>query len=195
MEPITAKKRRKKSKASLILVVLIVCSVFSALGWKFGSELCRKLLFPNRYEEFVTRYAADNDLDKYLVMAVIKNESNFVPDAHSGKASGLMQLTDETGKWVGEKLGIKYSDINLNDPQCNIQLGCYYLKYLIDHYDNIDTALAAYNGGMGNVSKWLDDEKYSKDGKTLYNIPFRETREYVKKVNDSWLSYRNMYGR
>jgi len=135
------------------------------------------------YKDIVELQAEENDIEYSLVLAVIKTESNFVVDAHSGKASGLMQLTDETAEWIADKMDINADEINLMEPADNIRLGCFYLKYLIDYYNgNEDVALAAYNGGMGNVNKWLDDEKYSSDGETLDYIPFKETREYVKKV-------------
>lgn len=135
------------------------------------------------YKDLVELQAEENDIEYSLVLAVIKTESNFVVDAHSGKASGLMQLTDETAEWIANKMDIDTDEINLMEPADNIRLGCFYLKYLIDYYNgNEDVALAAYNGGMGNVNKWLDDEKYSSDGETLDYIPFKETREYVEKV-------------
>lgn len=163
-------------------------------GIKVGMHTCKTLLFPLAYEDIITKYSNDNKLDKYLVMAVIKTESNFIPDAHSGKAAGLMQLTEETAKWVSDKMDIDYSKIELNNPKDNIRLGCYYLRYLIDLYDgNIDVALAAYNGGLGNVNKWLSDTRYSSDGVDLDKIPFKETREYVKKVNKQWVHYKKMY--
>jgi soluble lytic murein transglycosylase len=124
-------------------------------------------------------------------MAVIKQESNFVPEAHSGVAGGLMQLTQETAQWNANELGI--TDFDYMDPETNIELGCHYLKYLIKHYGNVDTALAAYNGGMGNVDAWLADKTYSSDGKTLDNIPFAETRNYVVKVNEYWAHYKELY--
>ena len=83
-------------------------------------------------------------------MAVIKVESNFVPEAHSGVAGGLMQLTEETAEWNAKELGIT-TEYDYMDPETNIRFGCHYLRHLIDVYGNIDTALAAYNGGMGNV--------------------------------------------
>jgi len=192
---ITARrKKKKKSSKAYVGFALVLCAVFAVVGWRVGVNLCKTLLFPNQYEDYITKYARDNELDKYLVMAVVKAESNFVPDAHSGKATGLMQLTDETGKWVAGKLEIDYNKVDLNNPKQNIELGCYYLKYLIDHYQNTDVALAAYNGGMGNVAKWLSDKDCSKDGKTLYYIPFRETRDYVEKVNKYQQDYKRMYG-
>lgn len=150
-------------------------------------------MYPLDYEEIVTKYAQEYELDPHFVMAIIKAESNFIEDAHSGKASGLMQLTEETAGWVAEQLGEDAEKINLNNPKDNIELGCYYIRYLIDYYDgNVDVALAAYNGGMGNVDKWLENKRYSDDGKSLKDIPFKETREYVKRVNSEKEVYEKM---
>ena len=84
-----------------------------------------------------------------MVMAVIKVESNFVPEAESAYAAGLMQLTEDTAEWNAKEMELK--DYDYKDPETNIRIGCHYLKYLIRKYENIDTAFAAYNGGMGNV--------------------------------------------
>ncbi len=158
-----------------------------------GVVTCKNLLYPLDYENIVTKYSQEYELDPHLVMAIIKAESNFIEDAHSGKASGLMQLTDDTADWVAQQLGKDADEIELNNPRDNIELGCYYIRYLIDYYEgNVDVALAAYNGGMGNVDKWLENKKYSDDGKTLKNIPFKETREYVKKVNAEKEVYQKM---
>ena len=179
----------------LIKVMIAVLAVLIAgIGVLLGFNTGRNIAHPVAYIDLIEKYSAEHELDKYLVMAVIRTESRFIPDAHSGKASGLMQLTDDTAEWICDRRDMDYSSIDLMDPETNIDLGCYYLKYLIEHYDgNIDTALAAYNGGMGNVAEWLDDERYSNDGETLYDIPFPETKDYVKKVNDSWAYYKETY--
>lgn len=158
-----------------------------------GIITCKNLLYPFEYQDLIVKYANENELEQCLVMAVIKTESNFVEDAHSGKASGLMQLTDDTADWIASKMKTDADKINLMNPKDNIKMGCYYLRYLIDYYNgNVDVALAAYNGGMGNVDKWLQDERYSDDGVNLKYIPFKETREYVKKVNNECEVYRKM---
>lgn len=175
------------------MVVVFLLIAIMSIGTYYGVLLCKSILFPDSYSEYIEKYASENGLDKYLVMAVIKTESDFIPDAHSGKATGLMQLTDDTGNWVAERMNIK--KINLKDPELNVKLGCYYLKYLIMHYDSIDTALAAYNGGMGNVDKWLKNKKYSSDGVNLKSIPFKETSDYVKKVKKNYEKYKEMYGK
>lgn len=153
----------------------------------------KSLIYPLDYQEIVIEHSASNNLEPAFVMAIIKVESNFVEDAHSGKASGLMQLTDETGDWVGKKLGMDVEEINLMNPDDNIRLGCHYIRYLINYYNGeVDVALAAYNGGMGNVNRWLQDKRYSEDGKTLSEIPFNETKDYVKKVNRETVRYKKI---
>lgn len=168
------------------LAVVIAC-----IGIKSGYHVGKQANYPVAYNEYIVKYAREYKLDPYLVMAVIKVESNFVPEAESEYAAGLMQLTEETAAWNAKEMGIK--DYDYKDPETNIRIGCHYLRYLIKKYDNTDTALAAYNGGMGNVSKWLDDERYSDDGVTLKYIPFSETRHYVRKVNENWENYKKLY--
>ena len=150
-------------------------------------------IYPLEYEETITEYANENGLDIYYVMAVIKAESNYDPKAHSGKARGLMQITDDTAGWLAGKMGIKLDETKLEDPETNIKMGCYYLKYLSELYSDRDVVSAAYNAGMGNVSKWLGDSQHSADGKTLRDIPFEETRNYVQKVNKYEAVYRKLY--
>ncbi len=164
-----------------------------AFAVRIGVVTCKNLLYPFDYQDIIVKYANENELDEALVMAVIKTESNFIHDAHSGKASGLMQITDDTAEWISKKMNLKLESIDLMNPKDNIKLGCFYLRYLIDYYDgNTDVALAAYNGGMGNVDKWLKDDKYSSDGVHLKYIPFKETREYVEKVNTQKIIYEKM---
>lgn len=136
------------------------------------------------------------DVSEDLVYAVIKAESDFDESAESKKgAVGLMQITEDTGRWAAEKMGKEeFSKELLYDPVINIQIGCFYLSYLSDLYDgNIENVLAAYNAGPANVDKWLKDKSYSKDGKELLKIPFRETNNYVKTVNRNVIIYDFLY--
>ena len=179
------------SKLFKIFLVLLAI-VIAVIGVNSGYHVGRQANYPVAYSEFIVKYADEYDLDPFLVMAVIKVESNFVPEAESPYAAGLMQLTEETARWNAGKLDI--DDYNYLDPETNIKIGCHYLRHLIDKYGNIDTALAAYNAGMGNVSGWLKNPDYSKDGTSLKYIPFPETRAYVDKVNDERDKYRELYG-
>ncbi len=169
-----------------LAVLAVVIAILGAMG---GYETSRRIKYPVAYSDFIIKYSAKNNLDPCLVMAVVKAESNFIPEAHSGFAGGLMQLTEETAEWTANDMGLK-GDYDYMDPETNIMLGCRYLKHLIDVYGNTDTALAAYNGGMGNVAEWLQDSQYSDDGVTLKYIPFAETRHYVERVNNNWENYR-----
>lgn len=174
-------------KAFLALIAIVV----AILGVVGGIQTSQRVKYPVAYADFIVKYANENDLDPFLVMAVIKAESNFVPEAHSGIAGGLMQLTEETAAWNANDM--KYSgDYDYMDPETNIRFGCHYLRHLIDIYGNIDTVLAAYNGGMGNVDSWLKNPDYSDDGISLKYIPFPETRNYVIRVNENWEHYKNM---
>ena len=172
---------------ALLFVLMIVLAIQGTLT---GMQTTEKILYPLAYENYINKYSREYNLNPYLVMGVIRTESDFVSDAYSDYAGGLMQLTEETAAWNAEKLGIEVYDFM--DPETNIMLGCHYLRYLIDNYSGVvNTALAAYNGGMGNVSEWLENPEYSDDGKTLKFIPFTETRGYVLKVNEAMAHYRD----
>ena len=176
-----------------MILLLAVAGIVAGL-YQLGRSGTYNMLYPIRYTGEVEQYAAENGLDKYLVYGVIKAESNFIYDAHSGVAVGLMQITEDTGAWIANKMQLdRYRPEDLTDPETNIKMGCFYLKYLLDYYGDLDLALAAYNAGMGNVNNWLEDSDHSKDGKTLHNIPFKETREYVERVKKYTEIYRERY--
>ena len=178
------------SKLFKIFLALLAVAV-AVLGIIGGIETSQRVKYPVAYGDYIAKYAAENDLDPYLVMAVIKVESNFVPEASSHVAYGLMQLTEETAEWNAKDMNITY-DYDFTEPETSIQFGCHYLRHLIDIYVNIDTALAAYNAGMGNVYAWLKNPEYSDDGVTLKYIPFPETRSYVERVNKYWERYKEV---
>lgn len=175
------------------IFVLIATMLLSTGVANKGYHKAMDRFFPLEYEELLEKYSEKEGLDKYFVMAVINAESRFDPRAHSGVAKGLMQITDETAMWICHKMGIKYYHDMAYDPETNVKMGCWYLKYLINKYDNIDTALAAYNAGFGNVDKWLADPEYSEDGETLKKIPFSETSRYVKRVRRMVGIYQKAY--
>ncbi len=198
-----AKRKHKKSGCCLgrFLVLLVLFSTIGYLGFQAAEKLGIKAYllqakYPIRYQEFVEDYAKEFDLDEALVYAVIHTESKFDTYAESSAgAKGLMQLTDETGGDCADRLKIKdFSPEQLFEPDVNVRFGCYYLRRLIQEYDGItETAIAAYNGGPGNVNKWLLDSRYSSGDGRLYEIPFRETRNYVKKVTEAYWHYQTIY--
>ena len=163
-----------------------------------GRTKILEYMYPLKYSEFVEKYSAENDIDKYLVYSVIRTESKFKEDALSSVgAKGLMQLMDSTAKDCNIKGGFGYNiPGDLYNPEVNISLGCYYLKKLIDTYEgDISLAITAYNGGSGNVGKWLKDENLTDGDGGLIDIPFEETKGYVDKVLDAYNKYTKIYNR
>ncbi len=187
--------RRKKSgklKFFVVLTILILIVVFSIGVMKYALHY----MYPLTYSEYVERYSEEYNLDKNLVFSMIKAESGFDSNAVSPRnAKGLMQIMDDTGKWAAEKMKIQDFDAGrLLEPETNIRIGCWYIARLLKQYDqNTELALAAYNAGSGNVSKWLKDESISKDGRTLDKIPFEETRNYVEKIKKYNTMYKKLY--
>lgn len=152
-------------------------------------------VLPRDYREYIEKYTRQYQLEESLVYAVIFCESHFDADVVSAAgAIGLMQVTQETGWWVAQQIGLDAETLNLKDPETNIQIGCWYLHWLEDKFGGVrETMLAGYNAGHGNVAKWLEDEKKSRDGLTLDEIPYQETRSYVARVRYMELIYRTLY--
>lgn len=173
-----------------IFLVSVVAVSLVVVGLNIGVETGKNSKYPVKYGEYITKYSAENELQPHLVMAVIKQESNYIADARSAYAGGLMQLTEATAEEYGNKLGME--NFNYMDPETNIRIGCYVLKTLVDRYGSVDIALAAYNAGPRNVDEWLSDPQYSDDGINLQYIPFSETRHYVEKVNEYMEEYKEI---
>ena len=180
---------KKKSMYFLLFILLI-----AILGVILKTPV-QKIIYPIEHEEYIHKYSSEYDIEPYLVMAIISAESRFDENAVSHKdAIGLMQLKEETAMWCVKKFNIELPYNNLYAPDVNINIGCSYLRFLLDYFDGeTKTAVAAYNAGQGNVSKWLKDKKYSSDGKTLDAIPFKETSDYVEKVFKRKNIYKKLY--
>ena len=104
-----------------------------------------------------------------------------------------MQIMPTTAQEIANNLKEDYNKDKLFEPETNIKYGCYYLGKLINRFENTDTALCSYNAGMGVVNKWLQDERYSTDGKSLQIIPYEETKNYVDKIKKSYKYYENKF--
>jgi soluble lytic murein transglycosylase len=144
------------------------------------------IAFPLEHYELIKKYSERYNLDPALVCAFINTESRFDNEAVSRKgAKGLMQIMDKTALWAAEEIPIEdFKPENITDPEINIEIGCWYLNRLTKQFNGDKTLImAAYNAGSGNVSDWLYNEAYSKDGKTLDSIPYKETEKYVNKIN------------
>ncbi|WP_238988806.1 lytic transglycosylase domain-containing protein [Calorimonas adulescens] len=169
-----------------LLLILVSLKVYNTV---------QKMIYPTKYMDIVERYAVEYGIDPYLVLAVIKAESNFNPEAKSSKgAIGLMQIQPDTGKWIAENLGIEnYNEDLLYNPEVNIRFGCWYINNLNSEFKDPVLVFAAYNAGRGNVQKWLNDKEYSDDGEKLKSIPFKETRDYVDKIIRNYHIFTRLY--
>lgn len=184
---------KRRGKISFLTALIMLCIAYFAV---MQLPVIIKMIYPLYYKETIIKYSTEYKLPPPLVAAVIKTESNFDVFAESNKnAKGLMQITPATGKWIAEKLQMKsYNDDMLYDPEVNIRFGCWYIRHLYNNYDNNMTlAFAAYNGGRGNVDKWLENKDLSKDGKSLDQIPFEETKNFVTRVNNHYKVYIKLY--
>ena len=139
--------------------------------------------FPTPFRREVTARAGEIGLDPAYVYGLIRQESRFIMDARSGVgASGLMQVMPATARWTAKKIGLPFTPEMIADRDTNIRIGTAYLKLVLDEFGGSQAlAAAAYNAGPGRPRKW-------RDGPVLEtaiwaeNIPFPETRDYVKKV-------------
>ncbi len=178
------------------IIFIIIILIFIGIVLLNNSDLLLEIAFPIHYDEIIYKNADAYGIDPYLVAAIIKVESKYYEKAVSHKnARGLMQISSITGKWAADELEIKnYNEDLLFIPNINIKIGCWYVNQLKKEFNNdIRLILAAYNGGSGNVSKWLKDPRYSKNGQSLDDIPFVETKEYVKKVLKYYKIYSIIY--
>jgi len=152
--------------------------------------------YPLRYWESVERHAGLHQVDPLLVAAVMRVESSFDRYAISSKgARGLMQLMPETAVWAAERMGLQGFRVeHLFDPEVNIAIGVWYLASLRDQFGgDLILALAAYNGGQANVTRWLRENAWSGEFETVDDIPFPETRGYVRKVFTAYQWYQLIY--
>ena len=182
----------RKTKITVTVLIIIVLSVVVGFVYDAIMSAFESKEYPKKFEFAVSAAAKEYGVPENVIYAVIKTESDFDKNAVSkAGACGLMQLMPETfSDMTGRK---SPSKIVMTDVSQNINAGTKYLAYLYARYENWDTVFAAYNAGPGNVDKWLDDERYSSDGITLDDIPFTETRNYVRKVNTALDAYERLY--
>ena len=193
------RSQKNKKPIFLIAVLLLLALIILVFGNTIYKVMREKYLlanYPIMYEELVEKYAAENNVDKFLIYAIIKTESDFKPDAESNLgARGLMQIMKTTFEWVryrfddSEELPFD----TMYEPEQNIRYGSYLIAYLIDYFGSIDLAVCAYHAGVGNVDNWLQNPEYSKDGIKLDIIPISDTEYYLEKVTKALNIYHNLY--
>lgn len=170
----------------VLLLVLYVCRL--PLVWQW--------IYPVYYPEIIKENAVQFKHNPNLILAIIQTESKFSHDKTSKKgAIGLMQIMSETADWIMEKgkFPNRYQN-NVYLPEVNVELGSWYLRYLLELYDgNMITALAAYNAGPGAVNRWLATNEWDGSYAQLKRVPYGETRHYVQRVLYIFDRYERLY--
>ncbi|PRX32648.1 soluble lytic murein transglycosylase [Orenia metallireducens] len=177
----------------VFLVLLIIC-IFSLFFINHKAIL--KIVYPLKHEEIILNEASKYYLDPYIIMAIIYVESKFKPEATSNKgARGLMQIMPATGTWIATMINdSSFCEDDLYNPEINIRYGAWYLAQLKKKFDdNMLVVLAAYNGGEGNVDRWLKENKWDGSWQGSDKIPFAETRSYIAKVTKVYSKYKYLY--
>ena len=172
----------------LTLAAISVLAVAGLAAWVVEAEpdWYLRARYPLEYEHIIRTHAANHDLDPALLAAVVYVESRFDPAAESeAGAVGLMQLLPETAKGIALRTGgDRFVVSDLRNPEINVRYGSWYLDHLLDRYGDLQTALAAYHAGQGNVDEWRSQG---------VGIAFPETRAYVDDVEELRRVYRNAY--
>lgn len=159
------------------------------------TDLRWRLVYPQNYYKQVKNFSNIYKNNDALMMAIIREESSFNPQAQSSVgAIGLMQLMPSTAHDIGSKRGIEFNTSSLVNPELNIKLGNLYYSTIREMLENKDvSAIAAYNGGIGAVSSWKTNLKYNDTDEFVEQIPYDETKNYVKKVFKSYWNYTRIY--
>lgn len=184
---VTYKRKFKFSRLLFIVILIILALNIQDIGRYF---------YPFPYRNLIEKYAAEQNIDPLLMTAIMKRESNFDPRARSKKgARGLMQIMPETGTWIASQMGIEsFHPDKLYDVETNIRLGAWYIANLLREFNGeLLPTLAAYNGGQGNVRKWLAEKNWNEKQFTASQIPFPETRKYVESVSNTYKIYKYLY--
>lgn len=155
------------------------------------TEELHEFYYPLAFLPEVEYAAKRNGIDPLLILSVMREESRFDPQARSiAGALGLMQLMPQTAQRIAGPANISLRHLDqLYDPKTNVLLGTYYLRQLLDEFNSIPVALAAYNAGRHNVINWLNHGNYDTIDEFIEDIPFRETRNYVKRVLTTYFEY------
>ena len=154
------------------------------------------LMYPRAYRESVERLSKERGLDPYLAWAIMRRESAFKPEVFSSAdARGLMQLIPPTARAIAQLLKIEEPQPDeLYSPEANIGLGTWYLSALMQRFSHPTLCAAAYNAGPTPVAKWATQRAGLPLDMWVEEIPYKETRGYVKQVTADYFIYRALYG-
>ncbi len=157
------------------------------------SDLRWRLVYPINYYELIKANNFGNNTT--LMLALMREESYFNPKAQSSVgAKGLMQLMPQTAKGITLGGYSLKNDDDLFNPEINVRLGNAYYSQIKNILNNMDvSAIAAYNGGFGSVAMWKKNINYADTDEFVEQIPYPETKNYVKKVFRTYWNYLRLY--
>lgn len=171
-------------------------SLMSQLGKQQGSLNTSAndfdiILYPFAFWPVVRDVSFQYQIEPLVILSVMREESRFDPDARSiVGALGLMQIMPQTAFTLSNSIPDIPKRLDIHDVKTNITLGAYYLRSLLRDFGSLPAALAAYNAGEERVREWLKHGNYSSQDEFIEDIPFDETRTYVKRVLTSYAVYR-----
>nr|MDA8086726.1 lytic transglycosylase domain-containing protein [Nitrospiraceae bacterium] len=151
----------------------------------------KDVMYPKAFWQTVRKDCSGTVLDPYLVLSVMREESKFDPGACSAAgAIGLMQLEPRTAKKYSQLLSIRIDGNNgIYRVDTNVALGAYYLNKLMGEFKSIAPTLAAYNAGPVTVRKWLAAGNYASIDEFVEDIPYIETKNYIKRILATYYEY------
>lgn len=182
--------RRVKRRWLVVGAVLaaVAGAVLVVTNIDFGTAV-REVTLPLRHDDIIRQQAKEKNVDAALIAAVIYEESRFRDQTSHAGARGLMQITPDTADVIARISGAEtFVTDDLSNPDVNIRYGSFYLRHLLDRYENnVAAALAAYNAGPGNADRWGGSDINRR------RIDFPETRHYVRNVLQRQREYRDNY--
>ena len=193
----TEEKTRKKKLLYLALIFFLIFTLLFSTASGYAKNLFDRSIYPREYRAHVEQYANLYGMEPNLVYAIMKAESKFsVKAVSSSGAIGLMQIMPETfSEDICHKIGLENDTELLLNPETNIQSGVWYFSRWYAYYGTSEEALAAYNAGVGNVNQWIEDGLVDEYGfLDIEQIPFEETKNYVKDVLRYKQRYDELYG-
>lgn len=183
---------RVRTSYRLVLLGIVVLLGLVTLAFLRGPAFWQRVYYPLQHRDTIAEASERHRVSPYLISAVIHAESGWDPEARSAVgARGLMQVMPSTAAELEERGivdGDRFPSDDLFDPAVNIEYGAAYLRYLVERYHEIETALAAYNAGLANVDTWVEDGTDIRE-----RIEFPATRHFVLKVSRGKDRYEALY--
>ena len=199
---IVAMEDEANTKEEFVIVSLLYSQVDDynqsiKIAQGLGLPQANRLSYPKGFQEFVAPYAKKYGVDELLVYSIIREESRFQKDVVSpADAVGLMQLIPPTARAVARQIGINgFTTAMLTIPRINIEMGIFYFKQVLDQFNgDIELAMASYNAGPRRAADWKVRFYGLEKDEFIEEVPFRETRNYIRRILRSYGAYKAIYG-